>query len=57
MAGNSIGKLFSVTTCGESHGSGLMAIVDGVPPRMQLKIPSVLWLPLPGRSVRHVLSR
>ncbi|WP_299066868.1 chorismate synthase [uncultured Psychrobacter sp.] len=36
MAGNSIGKLFSVTTCGESHGSGLMAIVDGVPPGMAL---------------------
>ena len=32
MAGNSIGQLFRVTTCGESHGVGLMAIVDGVPP-------------------------
>ncbi len=31
MAGNSIGQLFRVTTCGESHGVGLMAIVDGVP--------------------------
>ena len=36
MAGNSIGKLFSVTTCGESHGVGLMAIVDGVPPGLAL---------------------
>ena len=36
MAGNSIGKLFSVTTCGESHGAGLLAIVDGVPPGMML---------------------
>ncbi|WP_252150937.1 hypothetical protein, partial [Acinetobacter baumannii] len=25
MAGNSIGQLFRVTTCGESHGVGLMA--------------------------------
>ena len=32
MAGNSIGQLFRVTTCGESHGVGLMAIIDGVPP-------------------------
>lgn len=36
MAGNSIGKLFSVTTCGESHGAGLLAIVDGVPPGLEL---------------------
>lgn len=36
MAGNSIGQVFRVTTCGESHGSGLMAIVDGVPPGMAL---------------------
>ncbi|WLF82908.1 chorismate synthase [Moraxella sp. ZY210820] len=36
MSGNSIGKLFTVTTCGESHGVGLMAIVDGVPPNLAL---------------------
>lgn len=36
MAGNSIGELFRVTTCGESHGLGLMAIVDGVPPGLEL---------------------
>ncbi len=36
MAGNSIGQLFRVTTCGESHGPGLMAIVDGVPPGLSL---------------------
>ncbi|MDO4427612.1 MAG: chorismate synthase [Moraxella sp.] len=36
MSGNTIGKLFSVTTCGESHGVGLMAIVDGVPPNLPL---------------------
>lgn len=36
MAGNSIGQLFRVTTCGESHGMGLMAIVDGVPPGLEL---------------------
>lgn len=36
MAGNSIGQVFRVTTCGESHGAGLMAIVDGVPPGLEL---------------------
>lgn len=36
MSGNTIGQLFSVTTCGESHGVGLMAIVDGVPPNLEL---------------------
>lgn len=36
MSGNTIGKLFSVTTCGESHSVGLMAIVDGVPPNVEL---------------------
>ena len=36
MAGNSIGQLFLVFSCGESHGAGLMAIVDGVPPGLEL---------------------
>lgn len=36
MSGNSIGQLFRVTTCGESHGLGLIAIVDGVPPGLEL---------------------
>ncbi|WP_114800478.1 chorismate synthase [Moraxella canis] len=36
MAGNTIGQIFTVTTCGESHGAGLMAIVDGVPPGLML---------------------
>ncbi|WAR43241.1 chorismate synthase [Methylomonas rapida] len=36
MSGNSIGKLFTVTTFGESHGHALGAIVDGCPPGMEL---------------------
>lgn len=36
MAGNTIGQVFTVTTAGESHGAGLMAIVDGVPPNLPL---------------------
>ena len=36
MSGNSYGKLFTVTTFGESHGIALGAIVDGCPPGMAL---------------------
>jgi len=36
MSGNTIGKLFTITTAGESHGAGLVAIVDGLPPGMAL---------------------
>jgi len=36
MSGNTIGKLFTVTTAGESHGAALVAIVDGCPPGMPL---------------------
>lgn len=37
MAGNSIGQYFKVTTFGESHGSALGGIIDGVPPGLFLK--------------------
>ena len=36
MSGNSYGKLFTVTTFGESHGPALGAIVDGCPPGLEL---------------------
>lgn len=36
MSGNSIGKLFSVTSFGESHGLALGCIVDGCPPGLTL---------------------
>jgi len=36
MSGNSFGKLFSVSTFGESHGAALGAIVDGCPPGLAL---------------------
>ena len=31
MAGNSIGKIFTLTTFGESHGPALGGIIDGCP--------------------------
>lgn len=36
MLGNSYGRVFRVTTCGESYGDALVAIVDGVPPGLAL---------------------
>lgn len=36
MSGNSIGKLFTVTTFGESHGAALGCIIDGCPPGLEL---------------------
>src|SRR6202044_49498 len=36
MSGNTFGKLFTVTTFGESHGAALGCIVDGCPPGLAL---------------------
>ncbi len=36
MSGNTIGKLFTLTSFGESHGPALGGIVDGCPPGMEL---------------------
>ena len=38
MSGNTFGKLFCVTSFGESHGPALGCIVDGCPPGMPLSI-------------------
>ncbi|MBT5922401.1 MAG: chorismate synthase, partial [Cellvibrionales bacterium] len=36
MSGNTIGKLFTVTSFGESHGLALGAVVDGCPPGLSI---------------------
>tara|TARA_R110000772_G_scaffold58539_5_gene132701 strand:- start:74285 stop:75403 length:1119 start_codon:yes stop_codon:yes gene_type:complete len=36
MSGNTLGKLFTVTSFGESHGPALGCIVDGCPPGLSL---------------------
>jgi chorismate synthase len=36
MSGNTFGRLFSVTTFGESHGKALGCVVDGCPPGLEL---------------------
>jgi len=36
MPGNSFGRIFTITTFGESHGKGIGVIIDGVPPSVEL---------------------
>ena len=36
MSGNTFGKLFTVTSFGESHGKAIGCIVDGCPPGLEL---------------------
>lgn len=59
MSGNTFGKLFTVTTFGESHGEALGAIVDGCPPGLAL-CEEDLQLDLDRRrpgSSRHTTQR
>ena len=59
MSGNTFGKLFTLTTSGESHGSGYLGIIDGCPPGMALS-ETDLQIDLdrrkPAKS-RHVTQR
>lgn len=51
--GNTIGKLFRVTTFGESHGKGIGVVIDGCPPNFELDlnfIHSELQRRKPGQS-------
>jgi chorismate synthase len=59
MSGNSFGKLFSVTTFGESHGPAIGCVIDGCPPGLVLSeadIQPELDRRKPGTS-RHVTQR
>ncbi|MCG8610181.1 MAG: chorismate synthase [Pseudomonadales bacterium] len=59
MSGNSIGKLFTLTTFGESHGPALGCIVDGCPPGLPLTeadLQADLDRRKPGTS-RHTTQR
>jgi len=59
MSGNTIGKLFTVTTFGESHGVALGCIIDGCPPNMTLSEEDIqhdLDRRKPGTS-RHTTQR
>ncbi len=59
MSGNTFGRIFTVTTFGESHGQALGCIVDGCPPGMELTeadIQGDLNRRRPGRN-RHTTQR
>jgi len=38
MSGNSFGRLFRITTFGESHGCGIGVVVDGVPSGIEIDV-------------------
>jgi len=59
MSGNTLGKLFCVTSFGESHGPAIGCVVDGCPPGMALAESDIqpdLDRRKPGTS-RHVTQR
>lgn len=59
MSGNTLGKLFSVTNFGESHGPAIGCVVDGCPAGMTLSAQDIqieLDRRRPGTS-RHVTQR
>lgn len=41
MSGNSFGKLFKITTCGESHGGAVGVVIDGCPPGIPITIEEI----------------
>ncbi len=59
MSGNSYGKLFTVTSFGESHGAAIGCVVDGCPPGLALSeadLQTDLDRRKPGTS-RHTTQR
>ncbi len=59
MSGNTLGKLFTVTSFGESHGPAIGCVVDGCPPGLSLSEADIqhdLDRRRPGTS-RHVTQR
>ncbi|MBM4138397.1 MAG: chorismate synthase [Nitrospira sp.] len=59
MAGNTFGRIFTVTSFGESHGPGIGCVVDGCPPGLALSVEDIqknLDRRKPGTS-RHVTQR
>ena len=59
MSGNTLGKLFCVTSFGESHGPAIGCVVDGCPPGLEISeadIQGDLDRRKPGTS-RHVTQR
>ena len=59
MAGNTFGRIFTVTSFGESHGPAIGCVVDGCPPGLALSVDDIQYdldRRKPGTS-RHVTQR
>ena len=59
MSGSTLGRLFTVTNFGESHGPAIGCVIDGCPPGMALSVDDIqpdLDRRKPGTS-RHVTQR
>jgi len=59
MSGNSLGKLFTVTSFGESHGAAIGCIIDGCPPGLAITesdLQGDLERRRPGKT-RHTTQR
>ena len=59
MSGNTFGKLFTLTSFGESHGPAIGCVVDGCPPGIELQESDIqvdLERRRPGKS-RHTTQR
>lgn len=59
MSGNTLGKLFCVTSFGESHGPAIGCVIDGCPPGLELSETDIQYeldRRKPGTS-RHVTQR
>lgn len=59
MSGNTFGRIFAVTTFGESHGVALGCVIDGCPPGMELTEADIqvdLERRRPGKN-RHTTQR
>jgi chorismate synthase len=53
MASNSFGKMFKITTWGESHGKAIGVVIDGCPAGLELEereLHSALFVRAPGNS-------
>ena len=59
MSSNTFGKILSLTTWGESHGKEIGAVLDGVPPNIEINesfIQKYLNQRRPGKS-KYVTQR
>lgn len=41
MSSNTFGEIFTVTTCGESHGTALACIIDNCPPNVSISVEEI----------------